>query len=126
DRTKGPVFNLHLSKFHSKVALESTDGLRHIMVMLHQAQNDLRMRTSGPLSVAVGQGRVYDYFEEIRKIVELATEEVLFVDAYLDADVVSRYLTQVKAGVDIRLLTGDKRKLATLLPAIDLFVQQQG
>jgi hypothetical protein len=83
------------------------------------------MRTLGPINVAVGQGRVFDYFEEIRKTIELATEEVLFVDAYLDADFVSRYLPFVRTGVSIRLLTSAK-KLNTLLPAIDLFMQQYG
>lgn len=50
--------------------------------------------------------------------------DLLFVDPYLDADFVSRYLPHVAAGVAIRLLA--REKLATLLPAVDAFVKQTG
>ena len=125
DRLKSPLFSLALSRFHSQMASTSTEGFRQIMVMLHQAQNDLRMRTLGPMNIAVGKGRVFEYFDELRKAIELASNEVLFVDPYLDAEFVSRYLPMVKAGVIIRLLTSEK-KLATLLPAIEPFCQQTG
>jgi len=100
-------------------------ALREMFVMIHQAQNDLRMRTSGPMNIAVGQGRVFEYFDELRKTIELAERDVLFIDPYLDAEFVSRYLPHVHAGVSIRLLTSE-RKLNTLLPAVDLFIQQNG
>jgi hypothetical protein len=48
---------------------------------------------------------------------------VFFVDQYLDAEFVSRYLPHVADGVAIRLLGGSKR-IATLLPAVDMFAQQ--
>jgi len=98
-------------------------GFGNIMVILYQAQNDLRMRTAGPINIAVGQGRVFEYFDELRKLVELAAQDVFFVDPFLDAEFISRYLPYVRSGVTIRLLTGE-RKLATLLPAVDLFMQQ--
>jgi hypothetical protein len=63
-------------------------------------------------------------YDGIRKIVELAKQGVLFVDPYLDAEFVSRYLPHVADGVSIRLLA--REKLATLLPAVDTFVQQTG
>jgi hypothetical protein len=78
----------------------------------------------GLLSVAIPQGKVFDYFDEIRKLIEPARTEVFFVDPYLDTDFVSRYLPHVAKGVTVRLLTD--KKLTTLLPAIDLFVQQYG
>jgi hypothetical protein len=37
--------------------------------LLQQARADLRMDV-GPLSVVVSQGQVFDYFDEIRKVVE--------------------------------------------------------
>jgi hypothetical protein len=42
-----------------------------------------------------GQGLVFDYFDGIRKQIELAKTELFFVDPYLDSDFVSRYLPQV-------------------------------
>src|SRR5207249_224607 len=47
---------------------------------------------------------------------------LLFVDRYLEADFVARYLPYVAPGVSIRLLCGDK--IATLLPAVDMFSQE--
>ena len=90
-------------------------GLTDIRLTLNQARHDLRMKTVGPSNVVVDQGRVFDYFDEIRKVVELATQDVFFIDPYLDAEFVAKYLGHVTDGVTIRLLT--KRKLETLLPA---------
>ena len=76
-------------------------------------------------SVVVAEGRVFEYFDELRKVIETARVDVFFVDPYLDADFVSRYLPYVAEGVSIRLLGGAKKR-ATLLPAVDSFAQQSG
>jgi hypothetical protein len=97
-------------------------GYAKILTLLHEARHDLRMKTTGPTSVPVSQGLVFEYFDEIRKIVETAKKDLLFVDPYLDAEFVSRYLGHVSDGVTTRLLA--RAKLATLLPAVDLFARQ--
>jgi hypothetical protein len=124
NESKGVEFSGYLTKFHDVMARPSHEGFRHMRVLLHQTRTDLRMRTIGPTNIAISQGQVFDYFDEIRQTLELANEEVLFVDPYLDAEFVSRYLPHVRAAVAIRLLTSDKGKLARLLPAVDLFSQQ--
>src|ERR1700692_3905583 len=80
------------------------------------------METIGPLSVPVAHGQVFDYFDELRRVIEAAKEDLLFVDPYLDAEFVSRYLSHVSGGVRTRLLA--REKLATLLPAVALFTKQ--
>lgn len=92
--------------------------------LLHQARHDLSMELPSSGSVAISHGMVFDYFDEVRKVIELAKEDLLFVDPYLDAEFVSRYLPHVGAGVAIRLLS--RKKLSTLLPAVDVFVGQSG
>jgi hypothetical protein len=99
-------------------------GYNEVKTLLHQARFELEMEL-GRSSVVVPQGQVFDYFDELRKKVETAQAEVFFVDAYLDADFVPRYLPYVANGVDIRLLGGPK-KIPTLLPAVDMFAQQSG
>ena len=79
------------------------------------------MKTVGPLSIVIDARKPFAYFDEIRQITELAREDLLFVDPYLDAEFVSRYLPQMDDGVTVRLLTSNK-KLSSLLPAIDIFV----
>jgi hypothetical protein len=123
DKSKGIVLlpNL-LDRFYGINARDAIEGFRKLVTLLHQAQNDLRMETSGPVSVAVSHGSVFEYFDEIRKIIELAKQDILFVDPYLDAEFVSRYLVQAANGVAIRLLT--REKMASLLPAVDALIQQ--
>ena len=113
---------LAISKFRNQGFRPSNVGLDEILTLLHQAWYNLRMKTIGPVNTAIGQGEVFNYFDELRKLIETATRELLFVDPYLDAEFVSRYLPHVTAGVSVRLLTG--KLLPKLLPAVKLFVQQ--
>ena len=99
-------------------------AVRGVIVTLHQAQHDLRMQTSGPLSSSVPQGAVFQYFDELRKMIELARNDLLFVDPYLDADFVSRYLPHVPKGATVRLL--GRHKIDALVSAAQLFAQQEG
>jgi hypothetical protein len=102
--------------------LNAGQNLQRIFSLLHEARHSLRMETVGPVSVAVGHGQVFDYFDEVRRVIEEAKQDLLFVDPYLDAEFVSRYLNHVSAGVTIRLLA--RQRFATLLPAVDLFATQ--
>ncbi len=122
DSSKTIAFNSSFSKFKG-VPITSALGLAEIMVLLNLIRHSLRMGTIGTSNIAFSQNSTFDYFDEIRKTIELANQEVFFIDPYLDAEFVSRYLPHVRTGVTIRLLTSEK-KLNTLLPAIDMFVQQ--
>ena len=95
------------------------NGLR---TLLFQAQHDLRMKTVGPLSIAIDSKQPFVYFDEVRKIIEQARKDLLFVDPYLDADFVSRYLPQVNEGVVVRLLAS--KKIAPLVSAVQVFVAE--
>jgi hypothetical protein len=97
---------------------------RQIVKLLHRASNSLRLETVGPLSAVMQKGEVFDYFDGVRKVIEAAKQDVLFVDRFLDAEFVSRYLPHITAGVNIRLLTRDK--IAALNPAVQVFAQQHG
>jgi hypothetical protein len=101
---------------------EASDGRDGLLSLVHEARGSLRLSTLGPISTAIGQGLVFDYFDEIRKLIETAVTEIFFVDPYLDAEFVSRYLPHVKSGVAVRLLA--RERLATLIPAVSAFTQQ--
>ena len=91
---------------------------------MQQAKADLRAEL-GRSSVVVAEGAVFEYFDELRKLIETARTDAFFVDPYLDAEFVSRYLPFVAEGASIRLLAGPQRQ-ATLLPAVGSFAQQYG
>jgi hypothetical protein len=120
--TKAFFLTQYMDRFHGSNAHEAAEAFRKIMTLLHQARHDLRMQTLGPVNIAVPHGMVFDYFDEIRKIIEVAKQELFFIDPYLDAEFVSRYLGHVAPGVTTRLLA--REKLQTLLPAVDAFFQQ--
>ena len=113
-----------IDQFHGQSARDAEEGFRKIVTLLHEARHALRMKTVGPLNAAVGRGSVFDYFDEVRKIIEPATRDVLFVDPYLDAEFVARYLPHLRKGITVRLLA--RERLATLLPAVDVFSRQSG
>jgi hypothetical protein len=113
-----------MDQFHGQSARDAQEGLRKLLTLLHQARHDLRMKTIGPVNAAIGHGQIFDYFDEIRRIIEPAKEDLLFVDPYLDAEFVSRYLPHVTKGVPIRLLA--RERLTTLLPAVELYARQSG
>jgi hypothetical protein len=121
---KLPFFAIEVGKLHHTVGYAADDGFRAMLRTLHQARFDLRMKTVGPLSIAVQQGGVFDYFDEIRKVIEEASTDLLFVDPYLDAEFISRYLPHVKPGVSIRLLA--EKRIQSLTAAVQALRQQNG
>lgn len=68
-----------MHQFHGQVARDAQEGLRKILTLLHQARHDLRMKTIGPVNAAMGHGRVFDYFDEVRKIIEPAKQDLFFI-----------------------------------------------
>lgn len=113
-----------MDQFHGQSARDAQEGLRKLLTLLHEARHSLRMKTVGPVNAAIGHGQVFDYFDEVRRIIEPAKQDLLFVYPYLDAEFVARYLPHVTKGVPIRLLA--RERLATLLPAVDLYSRQSG
>lgn len=122
DSVKGTMARVDIDNIQDPMGMTSDRGLRKTLTTLHQARQSLRMKTTGPLSLAVSNGMVFDYFDEIRKIIETANQDILFIDPYLDAEVVSRYIVHVKHGCTIRLLA--REKLATLIPAVIAYKNQ--
>jgi hypothetical protein len=122
DQWKAIDFDIAVNSLHHSLAIVAHDAKRKVQTFLHEARHDLRLKTVGPLTVAVDQGARFDYFDEVRKLIETAKSELLFVDPYLDAEFVSRYLVHVAQNVRVRLLT--RECLLTLLPAVDAFRQQ--
>lgn len=115
---------LSLNKSLINRALNPKVPLGSIKSLLHEARHDLRMKTSGPVSIALAQGTVFDYFEEIRKIISLATNDILFIDPYMEGSFVSRYLPHCQSDVTIRLLS--EKKIPELTSSVDLFNKQNG
>jgi len=124
DNIRSTSFNLHIASIHRGTIHDLASGYKGALAMLHQAATELRLNTVGPLSISVEQGGVFDYFDEIRKVIEAAKSDVFFVDPYLDAEFVSRYLPHVTEGAGVRLL--GRERMSTLVPAVEMLRQQTG
>lgn len=115
-------FDTHIKNLGSSLAREFNPAVRGVLVMLHQAQNDLRIRTTGPLSMNLAKGNVFEYFDELRQVIELGRSDLFFIDPYIDAEFVARYLPFVATGVKVRLL--GREKISALVAAVNAFGQQ--
>ncbi|MEO8097698.1 MAG: hypothetical protein ABI811_08345 [Acidobacteriota bacterium] len=137
---EGPLANFYYSQFlrdgkmqgmlplaesnQSADSSPTSTGLTKLVTLLHKAHSSLRFDTVGPATLVVPHKMVFEYFEELRKIITLAKQDLLFVDPYLDADFVSRYLPHVDRDVSIRLLA--REKLPSLRSAVEIYFQQTG
>jgi len=122
DSSRAGYIDGHMQNVHDVTARVGGHAITMIIVELQRAQSDLRLKTIGPVSTAIGAGGVYVYFDEVRKIIETASQQVYFVDPYLNAEFVTRYLPHVPQGVEIKML--GKRGIDALKPAVELFCTQ--
>ncbi|WP_048439167.1 hypothetical protein [Caenimonas sp. SL110] len=99
-------------------------ALQRLKAELVRARHDVLLRMPDTGTTVVGMGEPFVYFDEVRKIIQRARLDLLFVDPYLNEDFVARYLPFVTAGTKVRLLGREKMK--TLLPAVEMLRQQTG
>lgn len=121
---KSPQFESYAQNLVQSMGPLGSTAYFNIMRMLQQARYDLKIQIDPPVGSVIDQGKVFQYFDEVRVQIELATLDVFFVDPYIDADFVSKYLGYVKPGVKIRLLT--KALVKQLLPAAQMFIKETG
>jgi len=115
-------FNLAMRNLEMGLAAISSAAINQVMRTIHQAHSSLQMKIAGPTAILVDKDKKFDFFNEIRKLIQNAKLDLLFVDQYLDADFLETYAHYVPNGVKLRLLTRDH--IPKLIPAIKAFKQQ--
>lgn len=123
DPVRGIVFKGKVDQLFD-IRLNPTEVARSVVVTLQQFRNEYRIKSAGPLTMAFSSGRQFDYFDEVRKILETASIDLFIVDPYLGADFISRYLPHVKKDVSIRLMI--ENQITQVQSAVALFSQQYG
>jgi hypothetical protein len=123
DPIKSAFFGRNVETFFAG-GIGSDRAYAAIMTVLYEVRTDLKMKTGGPTSVAVPAARPLDYYDAVRRLLETALVDILFVDPYIGADFVSRYLPHVRAGVTVRLLT--RKYLDKVVPSVEMLSRQQG
>jgi hypothetical protein len=103
---------------------EGLNARAKIMNLIQTARSELRFITGGRVSAAFDAGQQFDFYDELRKVIETAQSDVFFVDRWMGADFVTQYLPHVRANVVARLLT--REKLAPLLASANVYSTQYG
>ena len=124
----GPSFATDLIYVNSNIdsvnAMFYDKGSRGLVSLLQEARHTLRLRSPTASSSLLETGAVFEYFDEVRKIITTAKSEVFFVDPYADPEFVAKFFTQLDKEVFIKVLA--KNNVAALLPAVDTFAKQHG
>lgn len=115
-------WHLAVDKLHAYKGMSTFQGANQIVALIQEVRYSIQMRLVGPQSSIVPQGAVFDYFDSLRAIIEPASKDILFVDPYLEAEFVARYLPHIKSGVSIRLLA--REKMSSLMSAVRPFAKQ--
>ncbi|MGE0579660.1 hypothetical protein [Reyranella sp.] len=124
DHTRSVTVDVQLTQMRSSYGRLAYQGHGEVIGLLHEARADLQLKTAGPLSVAIDTASEFDYFDVIRRLIAEARTELLFVDRYMGAEFVAKYMGLVVAGTSVRLLTRDR--LTSLIPAAHAFTAQHG
>lgn len=99
-------------------------ALQSIPARLHRARYDVLLKVPGGGTKVVERGAPFDYFDELRKLVQKARAELFFVDPYINEEFVSSYIEFVSREVQVRILGREKMK--TLMPAVEMARRQTG
>ena len=78
--------------------------LSEMIAVLQSALKQLRWKLRDPTQVFLPAGSHHDAYIELRKIVQLATSEILIADSYVD-ETLWQLLTNLAPSVKIRILT---------------------
>lgn len=118
------AIDLQFSQLRSASGRTAYTGHREVMGLLHEARADLQLKTAGPMCVAIDTASEFDYFDALRKLIAEARTDILFVDRYMGAEFIGKYMGLVAQGASVRLLTRDR--LTSLIPAAQAFTAQHG
>ena len=125
DTLRGVTFNFDCDKALAsdyRAPFHPSEALARVMSTIQEARSALRFTTGGRVSGSFAAGQPFDIFDDLRKVLETAQQNILCVDQYMGADFVSLYLPHVPQGVTVRLLT--KEKVPQLTSALGAYKNQ--
>lgn len=122
DKRRGREFDNLVKKFYMANGALKGQAVPELFFLLSKTRSELSKALPHPSGTVVETGQIFRYFNKVKDIIEEATNDLLVVDPYLDADFVTRYLPFVKPSVTVRLLTANKQnRLDRITPALSMF-----
>lgn len=119
------------SPYANGAFMQGRDGLRsaqkafylgQVMQALYDTLTSLEFKVApGSFGAFIPAGNALDAYSAILRVVEAAVSEVLIVDPYLDARVVTDFTIAVPEAASVLLLADAKSVKASLAPAVNAF-----
>lgn len=82
-----------------RVAKEEGDRIQSIL------QDKINFNANNRLEKVYSPGDSYDFYDDVKKIIEKATSEVFLIDSYATEDIINLYLNKFPKGIRITILT---------------------
>ena len=99
-------------------------SLDSIIGAVYRAMAALELVAPAATQTTFAAGKVYDFFNELNKVISSAEASIFIVDPYLDPSVFDQYLNSRGADVTVRLLLN--KDADSIKPAAEKYTQQFG
>ena len=86
------------------IRAQGDDLLRQMVAILRSTVEQLRWQLPDPSQVFLPAGSTHDAYVEIRKVIQVATSEIMLIDSYVDGTLWT-LLTNVPPAAKIRIMT---------------------
>jgi hypothetical protein len=120
--TEATALGMAIDRLSSAAADRGADQIRTIAyraLALAEAKAPAAVQGS-----FIPSGHGFDAFSALGKIFASATRDILLVDPYLDATVVTDFVVLAPEGIPVRLLADEASVKASLKPAIERWIEQ--
>lgn len=122
DRTEAMGIKVSSQLLHSETMREGS--LDSIMGAVYRAMAALELVAPVAAQTTFAAGDVYDFFNELNKVISSAEASIFIVDPYLDPSVFDQYLSSRGADVTVKLLLN--KDADSIQPAAEKYIQQFG
>jgi hypothetical protein len=108
--------------------LEAQAGLAKLVAgILYRALARAELRAPSTVQgTFIPAGSPLEAFAAVGKALEGATQDVMFIDPYSDAKLLTDFAAQVPEGIKIRVLSDELHHKPTLKPAVERWIAQYG
>jgi hypothetical protein len=123
----GATASLEFLQIRQQINQNRSWAADEIMKHLYRALASVEMELPAPATGAfIPAGNTFDALKAVQRVFEMAKDDILVVDPYLDEKFLTEFALLAPAKIAIRLLTDSSSHKASLLPAIKHFKKQYG
>jgi hypothetical protein len=109
------------------IGISRQSGFELLKIVLHRALAAAELQAPpGIRGTFIPAGSPFEAFSAMTKVFDTAREGLLIIDPYLDHRVLTEFGEAIPEGIQIRLLAGKSKHVASLVPAVSRWIVQNG